>query len=119
MGIDITIESTIDFKWNESLGSFANCKWAWSEADIDWETVFEIINFKPTLLFDNEPNFWTWEQLAVVLANLIKLSVNPEYYTHEYSGWNLNDVKTLKPSIDKLIELFTEYVGKKCRLVIS
>jgi len=118
MGIDFRIKSTIDNEWNEQLGSNAYCKWAWAEADIEWTTVFSWINFNPQLLFDNEPNFWTWEHLQVVLDNLIKLKTTPEYYAHEYSGVSLSEIKAHELSIIKLIELFQEYVDKKCHMII-
>lgn len=118
MGIDIKVESTIDSEWNKSLGTNTYCKRAWLEADIEWRTIFGFIYFDPTLLYGNTPNFWTWEQLAVVLENLHKLSENPQYYAHEYSGLTVNDINTYKPSINKLIDFFTEYVNKKCRIII-
>jgi hypothetical protein len=118
MGIDIRIESTIDSKWNELLGSTGYCKCTWANADIAWVQVFQFVHFDPTRLYGNTPNFWTWEQLAVVLANLNKLSTNPEYFAHDYSDWDVNAIISYTPSIDKLIGLFTEYVDKKCNMYI-
>lgn len=115
MGIDIRIESTVDNEWNKAIGTNADCKWAWSEADIKWSSVFEFINFNPTLLYDNSPNFWTYEQLEVVLNNLIKLKTNPEYYA---CNGELYEIQVCESSTDKLIELFKLYVGKKCRMII-
>ena len=116
MGIDIRVESTIDEEWTKSIGLNANCKWAWASAEIDWYTVFEFIRFDPTKLYDHMPNYWSCEQLECVLNELVKLKTNPEEFGYAYS---LNEILEKSSDIDKLIEFFTEYVNKKCRMIVN
>jgi alpha-N-acetylglucosamine transferase len=78
-------------------------KYVWR--DIEWRTVFEMININLNLLYDNSINFWTTEQLEVILKLLIKLQ---ETYTED----------KLKDDINKLIILFTGYVENNCKIEI-
>lgn len=78
-------------------------KYVWR--DIDWRTVFEMINIDLNLLYDNAINFWTTEQLEVILKLLVELQ---ETYTED----------KLKDDINKLIILFTGYVENNCRIEV-
>lgn len=98
MGIDIHVQSTTDPAWSE------NCKATWPD---QWKHIFQIINFNPTLLYDNSPNFWTTDQLNYVLKRLIALQTNQEPI-----------LQSLKPCINTLVEIFTVYVEKHCIMII-
>lgn len=103
MTIDIFVELPLNNKlWH-------NCRATWPP---HWERVFEIIQFNPTLLYDNLPNYWTTEQLEYVLNRLIKFKTTPTYY--DYAFANDGELEILMPSITELINLFTEYVNNKC-----
>lgn len=109
MGIDYVIESTIDQEWNKTMGWDAYCKSSWSNTE--WKKIFKLIWFDPNRLYDHCPNYWTCEQLEFVLKRLKNLKIT---HTQE----EIADIDNFEFSINRLIELFTIYVDKKCRLVV-
>lgn len=113
--IEITVESKIDKIWNNEQYKNQNhwCKCAWS--NIKWEEIFDMINFKITLLFDNEPNYWETSQLKEVLINLKKLKNKEGFLLYLHSE---NEIDKLLPDIDILIDFFEEYVEKECKIII-
>ena len=119
MGIDIKVISKTDEIWNGELGSNKNCKYAWR--NINWEKIFELISFNITILFDNNPNYWSNDHLKDILSLLIKLkNKDSEFYNHDESYYfqceDYND--ELNDDLDKLINIFTEYVNKNCIIII-
>ncbi len=103
MTIDIFIELPATNKlWH-------NCRNTWPQ---NWERIFEIINFNPTLLYDNTPNFWSTDQLEHVLQRLIKFKTTPSYYDYAFNSGLEQEI--LLPSVNTLVDLFTEYVNNKC-----
>lgn len=100
MGIDIYVQSTLDSTWQH------NCKTVFP---YKWQLIFEIIRFQPTLLYDNSPNFWSTDQLEHVLKRLTALK--------DWEIEELND-EEIKMSINKLVELFEEYVQRRCIMII-
>jgi hypothetical protein len=119
MGIDIKVVSKTNESWNTALGLNAYCNWAWG--DINWRKIFELISFNITILYDNNPNYWSNDQLKDILSSLIKLkNKDIEFYNHKYKYYyqdeNLQD--NIEDDINKLIEFFTEYVDNDCIIVI-
>ncbi len=107
MGIDFII------KYGETM---EYCKSTW--VDIKWQKIFKYIHFQPSLLFDNDPNYWTTEQLLIVKTNMEKLVSNTEWYAYEEKE-DLECIISLRPDIEQLISLFNIYVESGAVLIIS
>uniref|UniRef100_A0A6C0BDR3 Uncharacterized protein n=1 Tax=viral metagenome TaxID=1070528 RepID=A0A6C0BDR3_9ZZZZ len=117
MGIDLKLHSTIDENYNKNLGENAYLKYAWSE--INWRRVFEIIGFRITILYDNNPSYWSVDHIEYIFLRLKDLyegdySKIIEYDVTEDITYLPKDILSLKKDIESLYFLFTEYVDKKC-----
>jgi hypothetical protein len=103
----MTIDIFVEVQSNNKL--WHNCRATWPP---HWKRVFEIINFNPTVLYGNSPNYWSTEQLEYVLKRLITFKTTPTYY--DYAFDSSKELETIFPSITELVNLFTEYVDNKC-----
>ena len=123
MGVDFIVESKTDCKWNQLQKETQNdyCKYAWR--NIEWKTIFTLINFQISLLYGNDPNYWETSQLNGVLQNLKRLKNKDSRFTHDYDDENQScanerEIDMLIPDIESLIKFFEEYVEKGCRIIV-
>lgn len=80
-------------------GIYNFLKYDWR--DIEWQKIFEIINVNLDVIYDNVIDFWCTEQIEVIYNLLVSLK-------HE----------ELQKDIDKLRDLFKEYVDKKYKIFV-
>jgi hypothetical protein len=114
MGIDFVVESTIkpdvyDGKKERYL------TYAWR--NIEWEKIFELLNIKLHILYDNAIDYWSVEQVEEMYKMLKLLYETPQNILYGYdeddTRRKLNVAKKLNNDTWILTELFSDYVKNK------
>ncbi len=86
--------------------------------DIEWKTIFDIINLKLDIIGNNAISYWSIDQVNDIYHMLITIYNDPEIYIEgsdadeiKYKRHTLED---LKKDIYILIQYFSDFVKNKC-----
>lgn len=131
MGIEFTIQTKSNDEknslWVERLGQDVYCKFAWRNITF-WKLIFSKISFNISLLYDSFPNYWSTCQLKDILdkmklisSDLRKVSIifNYEHYDMRFDKDEYETWCRLKPDLDKLIDIFQDYVDHEAIIIVN
>lgn len=112
MGVDYLIISTLgdNIITNESYA-----KYAWS--DIRWKLVFKLLNINLDVLYGCPIlSKWPPQSVEMIYYLLVKLYDNPSGLFDDET--DIENAIYLKDDIQKLRDLFKDYVERKCEIQV-
>ena len=118
MEFELYVSSTLpNNKYDLYLNS-EKCNFSNMFKDIEWRTIFKIINLNLEIIGNNVISYWSIDQVNDIYNILITVFNNPEIYIEgsdedeiKYKRHTLED---LKKDIYILIQYFSDFVQNKC-----